>query len=330
MFVEATREQLKARIALCSPTGGGKSYTALRFAHALITGRRSKSKTGHSIAGIDSEHASLRKYQNLAPDGIPWQFDVCELSHFSPTTYQNVIKEAGRLAYEVLIVDSLSHAWEGLGGALDQIDRSKEKNSFTAWKDVTPQQRAMIEELLASPCHIIVTMRSKMEYMIEKDEKGKARIEKVGLAPVQRQGVEYEFDLVGELDTDHNLRITKSRCPELDGRTFNRPGPDSLAAYRTWLGLGAVPQSRPHDLLSIPGATIHLDAATTMNVKDPCSPDQQAAIKDLAKSLAWPKQALKDVITKRGKQKLADLTWDEAQGIIEKLRAKEGAKTAPF
>ncbi len=228
MFTPAKREKLKLRMAVCGPSGSGKSYTALRFGFAL----------GTKVAAIDTEHGALSKYQGLAPDGTPWDFDVVELTHHAPTGYTAAIKEAGRLGYEVLIIDSLSHAWEGAGGALDQVDR-KGGNKFTAWKDVTPQHRDMVNAILGAPLHVIATMRTKTEYVLEADAKGKMVPVKIGTQPVQRAGMEYEFDVVADMDLSHVLTVSKTRCPDIDQEIVAVPGASWMAPLSRWLDAGA-------------------------------------------------------------------------------------------
>lgn len=205
VFKPATRFKSKLRLALDGPSGSGKTFTALRFATAL----------GKKIAVINSESGAIQKYLGLAPDNVPWQFDVCDLSDFSPSTYTQMIMAAGAEGYEVLIIDSLSHAWLA---ALEMVDKmteaSRSKNAFTSgWRNVTPQHNRLVESILHSPCHIIGTMRAKTEYVMESNERGVSTPRKIGMEAVQRQGLEYEFDIVARMDIDHVLRVSKSRCP---------------------------------------------------------------------------------------------------------------------
>ena len=226
MFQKATRKQAKLHLALIGPAGSGKTYTSLRVASEL----------GGKVALIDTERSSACNYANL------FDFDVCELDNYHPRNYIEAIGAAGRAGYDVLIIDSLSHAWSGKGGALELVDkaarRSKSGNSFAAWREVTPLHNQLVEALLAAPCHVIVTMRAKMAYVQEKDNKGRVQIRKVGLQPLQRDGLEYEFDIVGDMDTDNNLVITKTRCPELRGAVISQPGRDFAEALRGWLERG--------------------------------------------------------------------------------------------
>lgn len=229
MFRKATRQQSKLRMTIDGPAGSGKTYTALRFAHALAgpAGR---------IALIDTERGSASKYVGDAPDGISWSFDVLELKTFSPEKYTEAIQAAGTHGYSVLVIDSLSHAWEGVGGALEIKQRLGE--SWSAWRHVTPIHNRMIDAILQSPCHVITTMRSRMEYVQEQDTNGKTVIRKVGLSPIQRPGMEYEFDIVADIDYAHIMTVSKSRCTGVADRIVERPGPDFMNAVLDWLSSG--------------------------------------------------------------------------------------------
>ena len=222
-FVKATKMQARARVALIGTSGSGKTYSALRIASAM----------GSKIALIDTEHGSASKYAG------EFEFDTLSLDSFSPTTYVEAIQAAEAAGYEVLIIDSLSHAWSGKDGALEQVDNAASRgNKFTAWRDVTPQHTRLIDAIVGCRCHVIATMRSKTEYIVEDDGKGKKVPRKVGMAPVQRDGMEYEFDIVGDLDENHTLRITKTRCRDLDGKYIDKPGENLGQALLDWLSDG--------------------------------------------------------------------------------------------
>lgn len=219
MFQKATKKQQKARVALIGAAGSGKTFTSLTLAKNL----------GSKIAVIDTERGSASKYSGDVAD-----FDVCELPSFSPRHYIDALKDAGKAGYDVVIIDSLSHAWEGEGGILDQVD--KRGGKFDAWRDMSPQTRELIEAILGYPGHVVATMRAKTEYVVEKDERtGKSVPRKVGLAPKFKEGLEFEFDLVGVLDEDNVLRISKSRAPKLNGAVIAKPGSDLAVSLREWL-----------------------------------------------------------------------------------------------
>jgi hypothetical protein len=240
-FQKATRKQLKLRMALVGPTGAGKTKTALLLAAVL----------GKRVAVIDSENRSASKY--VGEPGVP-EFDVCELDSYAPRNYVEAIKDAEREGYDVIIVDGITQAWSGKDGALEMVDkaakRSQSGNSFTAWRDVTPHHNALVEALVQCKAHLIVTMRAKMEYVLEEDARGKKTPRKVGMAPIQREGMEYELDVVGDLDVEHNLMISKTRCSALDGAVINKPGRELAETLLSWLGEGAPvaaeqPQPKP-------------------------------------------------------------------------------------
>jgi hypothetical protein len=232
MFKTASRNQSKLRMTIDGPAGSGKTYTALRFAHVLANGGK--------IAFIDTERGSASKYVGEAPDdGIPWQFDVVNLTNFSPDRYTELIELAGKSGYSVLVIDSLSHAWEGVGGALEIKDKASaagKNNDYTAWRKVTPLHNRMVDAILQSPCHIITTMRSRMDYVQDVNEFGKVTgIRKIGMAPIQRPGMEYEMDIVCDMDWSHIMTVSKSRCSAVADMKVEKPGPAFMTKVTEWL-----------------------------------------------------------------------------------------------
>jgi hypothetical protein len=225
-FQRATKTQAKLRMGLSGPSGSGKTYSALAIASGL----------SERIAVIDTERGSSSLYSDQ------FTFDVLELDTFHPEKYMEAIAAAAREGYEVLVIDSLSHAWMGKDGALELVDRAtaqdKSGNSYAAWRKVTPLQTRMVDTILAAPLHVIVTLRSKMEYALEKNAQGRTEVRKVGLAPVQRDGLEYEFSLFGELTDAHDLVITKSRFPQFADQIINRPSADLGKSLRECLSIG--------------------------------------------------------------------------------------------
>lgn len=231
-FKKATKSQAKLRMAITGPSGSGKTYTALSIGSVL--GR---------VAVIDTERGSASKYADL------FEFDVLELTEYHPRKYIDAIRAARDSGYEALIIDSLSHAWTGQGGVLELVDRaakrSQNQNSFAAWRDVTPLHNQLVDTILGTSIHIIATMRSKTEYVLEKDDRGRSSPRKVGLAPVQRDGMEYEFDVVAEMDMENNLIISKSRCIPLTNVVINRPDAKLGETLKAWLSDGARVPERP-------------------------------------------------------------------------------------
>ena len=222
---KAIRRGLRGRIALCGPTGSGKSYTALKLAEVL----------GKKIGVIDSEYGSAKIYADVA------SFDVIELYDYTPNNYLEAIRSFENGGYDVLIIDSFSHAWSGKGGILDQADLAAKKmrnpNSYVAWKEATPLHDELITAIKSYHGHVIVTMRSKMDYQQEK-QGDKTVIRKLGMAPVQREGTEYEFDIVCDMDVDHNLIVGKTRCSEIDGMVVKKPDGKFAKIILDWLNSG--------------------------------------------------------------------------------------------
>jgi DNA polymerase III delta prime subunit len=232
-FAPAVKRNAKLRLALTGPGGSGKTYTALALATAL----------GGPIAVVDTEHGSASKYANL------FRFDVTEVGNYDPGYVPDLIQEVAAAGYSTLVVDSWSHFWMGKDGELEQVDqhttRSRSSNSFAAWRHVSPKHNAMVDAMLSAPIHIIVTMRVKTEWVVEQNEKGRTVPRKIGLAPVMKDGVEYEFDVCGDLDQDNNLMVSKSRCPELNGKLIARPGAEMGRTLRSWLGMDGVIATPP-------------------------------------------------------------------------------------
>jgi energy-coupling factor transporter ATP-binding protein EcfA2 len=228
-FKKAVKYASKGRIALIGPAGSGKSYTSLLLARALAgpNGR---------IAAIDTEHGSLSKYADL------FDFDVIELDSFSPQTYVEALHAAENAGYDVFLCDSLSHFWTGRDGALEFVDMAgkRSKDNMGGWKEFRPHERLMVDEMISSPCHVICTMRTKTAYEEQIDEKGKKKRVKIGLAPVQRDGLEYEFDLVGYMEEDNTFITDKTRCPFYAQKAYTKPGPKEFAPLVEWLKGGAV------------------------------------------------------------------------------------------
>lgn len=283
-FQKATKKKAKGRIALLGPSGSGKTFTALMTAKHL----------GKKIAVVDTERGSASKYAGDVAD-----FDVLELTSYAPQRFIEALKDAAKEGYDVVVVDSLSHAWFAEGGILDQKDKSG-GNGFDAWRKLTPQHNELVEAILAYPGHVIVTMRSKMEYVQEKDSKtGKTVIRKVGLAPVQRDGMEYEFDVIGEIDVDHCLHITKSRCRALADASIRKPEAQLAEQLLAWLDQGVDVTHPPPAPAPAPEKTETPPAASAPPKR--AVPPAPAAVLDLVEAI------VPDGVSKE------TLTWARAQ-----------------
>jgi hypothetical protein len=230
-FAPAVRHEAKARVAIIGPTGAGKTWTALEWATVL----------GNKVAVIDTENGSASLYSDQ------YQFDTAPWAPpYNASKLAAAIGEAAAV-YDVIVLDSLTHFWQGEGGVLDIVDQESIKNrgnTYAGWKKGTPVWRGLLDALIYAPCHVIVTMRSKMDY-VQSQVDGRTKIEKVGMAPVARNDVEYEFTLVGELDQSHRLTVTKSRCAPLADMVAAPHQAEKLAVVlRDWLA-SAAPAPEP-------------------------------------------------------------------------------------
>ncbi|MFI5493558.1 AAA family ATPase [Actinoplanes sp. NPDC051859] len=255
MFAPATRKQAKARLALVGPSGAGKTLTGLKLLYTL-TGARTVGDGRARIAFIDTERDSADKY--AADPTLPGVADMTPeqagghgFSKVSPVRYDprelvTMVEDAALAGFTGLQVDSLSHYWFGAGGVLELVDlftRNAGGRSLDGWRDVRPIERSYIEALMAFPGHVVVCLRSKQRYEIEDGHDGRKRVAKLGMQPDQREGLEFEFDVVGDIDSEHYLRISKTRCDVLDGQVIHKPGQELGEQLLDWLAHGEPPKA---------------------------------------------------------------------------------------
>lgn len=224
-FKKATKAQAKLRAAVFGPSGAGKTFTSLRVGRGLAGDGK--------IAFIDTERGSAAKYADR------FDFDVLELEDKSITGYVDAIRMAADAGYAVLVIDSLSHAWQELLEEIDRLAKAKYRgNTWSAWSEGTPLQKKLVDAILTFPGHIIATMRSKTEWQTTQDQSGRNRPVRVGLAPEQGKGVEYEFDLLLELSTDHIANVIKDRTGRWQDKMIDKPGEMFGTQLAEWLADG--------------------------------------------------------------------------------------------
>ena len=221
-FKKATKAAAKLRAAFFGPSGAGKTFSALRVAAGL----------GGPIAVIDTERGSASKYSDR------FAFDVLDLEDQSIEGYVSAIAMAAEGGYRVLVIDSLSHGWQDLTAEVEKLAKAKYRgNTWSAWSEGTPLQRRLVNAILGFPGHIIATMRSKTEWTTV-DSNGKKTPQRVGLAPEQGKGIEYEFDLLVEISVEHIGQVIKDRTGKFQDKLIDKPGEQFGQQLAAWLADG--------------------------------------------------------------------------------------------
>lgn len=236
---QSERRKAKIKMALQGPSGGGKSYSALLLSKGLANGDLSK------VAVIDTENGSADLYAHLG------NYNVLSLAPpFTPENYIKAIEVCEIAGMEVIIIDSISHEWDEL---LD-FHSKLAGNSFTNWAKVTPRQKAFVDKILQTKAHVIATMRTKQDYVLNQKD-GKFIPEKVGLKSVQRDGVDYEFTLVFDIDIKHFAVTSKDRTGLFMGK------PEFLISEYTgkeilnWCNSGVNPKVEDNPLQALSSKT---------------------------------------------------------------------------
>lgn len=195
---KATRKQVKLRLGLSAISGGGKTFSALLLAKGLVN-------DWEKIAVIDTENGSASLYSHLG------DFNTIELqAPYTPERYIEAIKTCENAGIECIIIDSITHEWDGKGGLLE-IHSAMTGNSFTNWSSLTPRHQKFIDAILQGKCHVITTVRRKQDYEMTLNDKGRQTPIKVGLKEITREGFEYELTVNFNLDEKHNCTTSKDR-----------------------------------------------------------------------------------------------------------------------
>lgn len=199
-LIKASRKNAKIKMALQAPSGAGKTYSSLLIAFGLCN-------DWSKIAVIDTENHSSELYSHLG------KYNVLHVEEpFTPERYIEAIQLCEKGGMEVVIIDSITHEWMNILEAHSKMTG----NSYTNWSKLTPRHNAFVNYILQSPIHIIGTIRSKQEYVLS-EKNGKQVPEKVGLKGVTRDGMDYEFTLVFEIDIKNNAIATKDRTSIFKG-----------------------------------------------------------------------------------------------------------------
>jgi len=313
-FVKAQRQRVFVKVAVTGPSGAGKTFSALKLAFGM----------GKKVAFIDTENRSGSLYSHLG------EYDVQEIeAPFTVAKYVQAINEAAAAGYDVLVIDSLTHAWAGDGGLLAKKEAldARGGNQYTNWATITKEHEAFKASILQAPIHIIGTMRSKQEYVLQDDGRGKQKPVKVGMQAIQRDGLDYEFTTVFDIAQDHSAIASKDRTGIFDGLTeklSEKHGKQILE----WLSGGApatAPGFSPPVQAPAPArpaatpAPSPQQAAPAGPKADPITPAQVRMIGALADQLG-------ETIGTNG------LTRAQASRLVEELKARlyPATPTAPI
>jgi len=235
---KATRTKAKIRLGLSAVSGGGKTYSALQVAYGMCG-------NWEKIAIIDSENGSADLYSHLGA------YNVLPITApFTPEKYVQAIHECEGAGMEVIIIDSITHEWDGKGGILD-ISNSMSGNSYTNWAKITPRHNAFIDAILTSTCHVITTVRRKQDYELVTNSQGKAVPQKVGLKEITREGFEYELTINLEIDASHMATASKDRTGLFASNIPFMPSVETGKMIKEWCELGIeVPKVSVEELVA--------------------------------------------------------------------------------
>jgi hypothetical protein len=220
---KATRRKAKIRLGLSAVSGGGKTYSAILIGKGLC-GDLNK------VAVIDTENGSADLYAHLG------DYNVLPITApFTPERYIEAIRSCEKAGMEVIIVDSISHEWDGKGGCLEIVEQLGGK--YQDWAKVTPRHQAFLDAILHSSSHIITTVRRKQDYEMVKDG-NRIKIEKGGLREITREGFEYELTINLEMDTHHNASASKDRTNLFMGKASFVPSEKTGELIAQWCEQG--------------------------------------------------------------------------------------------
>ncbi len=286
VFQKATKAKSYARVAITGISGNGKTFTSLAVACAMAK------QSGDRLAVIDSENGSASKYSDR------FDFDTISLMDRSVDGYIEAIDAAKGAGYKYLLIDSTTHAWKELLAEVTLIANNKYRgNTHAAWGDAnsgTPKQTKFIDAILFYPGHVFATMRSKTEWEITEDDNGKKKPVRIGLAPQQGKDIEFEFDLLLEMTSEHNAIVLKDRTGKYQDQIIEKPGDKFGKDLYDWLNAGPgefiapkSPVTASQDEAAIRQAYIAELGGIMANAKPEIKEKYKALLKD-TKTVALP------------------------------------------
>ena len=238
---KAEKKRVKLKMAVQGPSGSGKTWGALALAKNLWPEAK--------ICVIDTENESASLYADK------FTFDTIPLGPpFTTARYVECIDASVKAGYDVLIIDTITAQWDGSGGILQRKNEMDMRggNSFTNWSSFTPEHEAFKQIMLQAPIHVIATMRSKQDYILQANDKGKQMPKKVGMAPIQRDQIDYEFTIVFDVQMDHKAVSSKDRTGLFNDKVVDLADPMTADAIRGWLESGVEVAQKPASASATP------------------------------------------------------------------------------
>jgi len=236
---QSERSSTKIKVAMCGSSGSGKTYSALLVAYGLTN-------DWNKIAVVDTENGSANLYAHLGAYKV-LSLDV----PFSPERYIEAITMCEKSGIEVIIIDSISHCWENLLAS----HAAMLGNSFMNWNKITPRYNAFIQKILQSNSHVICTMRTKQDYTLT-EKNGKQVPEKAGTKVIMREGINYEFTIVMDMDLCHKAKVTKDRTGIFAGLSEFVPSVETGQTILNWCNNEAKIIELPRTLLALGQAQV--------------------------------------------------------------------------
>lgn len=337
---KAQRSLAKLKLGIAGTSGSGKTLGALLIGYGLIKSAHpnySEEEIWDKICIIDTENESGSLYvgKKVGKTQIGVYTTISFSPPFTPQRYMEAIELAEDSGMEFLIIDSLTHAWAGEGGMLDIQQRASVKsgNSYTAWREVTPLHNRLVDKILQSNMHIVVTMRTKAEYTLEENDRGKKTPKKIGMAPIFRDGIEYEFTIFFDVMQDHYASATKDRTGIFDQRTFIIDAETGAEIYQ-WLS-GATPeQTKPtikkaenpalerHNVDGAPSDTANQNNELSQGADEPDDTSMFDDVESNEKRIPTQEE-----LNKYANSVLTKLNTQEKLSIAEKIKAVNGGKS---
>lgn len=302
----AVKAQALLRMALYGPSGSGKTMSALRIASAL----------SDRVGVIDSEHGTSAKYADR------WRFDLITLTTRDTPDYLEAIALFAEAKYPVLILDSISHQWESILAFVDRLGVTKFRgNKFAAWSEATPLHQSFLEAIASYPGHVIVTMRSRTAWATQEGSKGVAPV-RIGLEPKQREGMEYEYDLLMELTPENQASVIKDRTGRFTGLVLDQVTEGFGREMLAWLNEGDAPPVLP--------PRPQADTLPPAGAGGPprLSPGKARALADRLIAAGADPLPFASGVLARSVPALTDLTTKDARLVFEALEARPTTEVA--